>query len=182
MPRRREATAPQTATDVLLRRINDLENQVKNIQQAKASHVQTIDVLNYNDPSQGELVIDYRGCMYYYHLNEWNELWGDCMETLKAKIVATGSGDTTIISAVADKFIRVIALDLLTSARVDIKFKSGSTDLSGVYSLPKNGGKVNPENRSGWMDCAENEAFIINLSGTAVVGGVIDYVLEDPAP
>lgn len=181
MPRRRKSAAPLSTTDVLLGRISSLEEQVKILRQAKASSIQTLDTVNYNDPAQGELVIDWpTGCIMYYHINEWHPVDGDCMETLKGKIVATSSGDTTVIAGVANKQIRVIAFDFLSSIKVDVKFKSGATDISGVYAVPKTGGKVNPANHSGWMQCGTGQALVINLSVASVLGGVITYVLKDP--
>jgi hypothetical protein len=98
------------------------------------------------------------------------------LNTTKVKIDASSSGDTLVVAAVTGKKIRVIAYDFLVSANVDVYWKSNTTSITGVYSVPVRGGKVNPENESGWMDTATGEALYINLSTAVTLGGSLTYI------
>lgn len=101
------------------------------------------------------------------------------LDTTKIPLVATASGDTTVVAAVTGYKIRVIAYDFLVSANVDVKFKSGSTDITGLYSVPVRGGKVDNENESGWFETAASEALKINLSAAVTLGGTLTYILVE---
>jgi hypothetical protein len=95
-----------------------------------------------------------------------------------AVISCAGSGDNTIVSAVADKKIRVLAVSLSASAAVNAKFQSGAggTDLTGLYYLAANGGMVLPYNKLGWFETGVNALLNLNLSGAIPVGGCITYI------
>lgn len=97
---------------------------------------------------------------------------------LFSTIVASASGATTIINAVASKKIRVLALQLVANAAVNVKWQSHATptDITGLAYLATNGGLVLPFNPVGWFQTLTGEALDINLSGAVAVGGSITYV------
>ena len=94
------------------------------------------------------------------------------------------SGDQTLIAAVANKKIRILNICLITADDLSIKFKSGSTDLTGVMKLATAGnGFVADQsvNGSSVFETAEGEAFVLNLSASIQIGGWIVYQLVAPA-
>lgn len=97
---------------------------------------------------------------------------------LFAPIVASASGATTIIAAVTSKKIRVVALQVIANAAVNVKWQSHvtPTDLTGLAYLAANGGYVLPYNPVGWFQTVAGEALDINLSGSVAVGGSLTYV------
>lgn len=95
-----------------------------------------------------------------------------------ATIVASASGATTIIALVSSKKIRVLAMQLVANAAVNVKWQSHvtPTDLTGLAYLSANGGYVLPYNPVGWFQTISGEALDINLSGAQAVGGSLTYV------
>jgi hypothetical protein len=93
-------------------------------------------------------------------------------------IVASASGATTIVNAVASKRIRVVALQVIANASVNLKWQShvSPTDITGLAYLAANGGYVLPYNPVGWFQTVAGEALDINLSGSVAVGGSLTYV------
>jgi hypothetical protein len=93
-------------------------------------------------------------------------------------IVASSSGATTIVAAVTSKKIRVLALQLIANAAVNVKWQSHvtPTDLTGLAYMAANGGYVLPFNPVGWFQTVSGEALDINLSGAFAVGGSLTYV------
>jgi hypothetical protein len=93
-------------------------------------------------------------------------------------ISCSGSGNNTVVAAVPDYKIRVLALSLSASAAVNAKFQSGAggTDLTGLYYLAANGGMVLPYNKLGWFETGVNALLNLNLSGAIPVGGCITYI------
>lgn len=93
-------------------------------------------------------------------------------------IVASASGATTIVALVSSKKIRVLALQLVANAAVNVKWQSHvtPTDLTGLAYLAANGGYVLPYNPVGWFQTNTGEALDINLSGAVAVGGSLTYV------
>ena len=94
----------------------------------------------------------------------------------QADINATSSGDTTVVAAVVGKKIQVTFVLLTCSAQVAVGWKSATTVLLNAMSFAQFGGR-NQNYVPGWfVEAAENEALIINLSGNANVRGVINYI------
>lgn len=96
-----------------------------------------------------------------------------------AKIAASASGDTTIIAASATRRFKIKKLYFIAKGAVDVKFKSGSTDITGVLGLAA-AQEVGITQHSDddepiLVGGAVNEAFIINLSGAVTVGGFCTY-------
>lgn len=96
-----------------------------------------------------------------------------------AVIAASASGDTTILSGVTGKRFHIRSLFLIAKSAVDIKFKSGSTDITGVMGLIAGEAILLEEQKSGpWLSgLGTNQAFVINLSGIFTVGGMCIYDL-----
>lgn len=90
---------------------------------------------------------------------------------------ATAGGDTQVVAAQgAGVAIRVLAVAVLASANVAIKFRSSSTDISSTKNIAARGGFVFPHNPQGWYQTAANEPLNINLSGASDVGCDITWI------
>lgn len=96
-----------------------------------------------------------------------------------AKIVASSSGATTIVAAVAGMKIRVVQMHLTVNAAVNAKWQSHvtPTDLTGLSYFGTDGFENLPFNENGWFETLAGEALDINLSGAVPVGGVLGYLL-----
>ena len=93
---------------------------------------------------------------------------------IQAALDFTGAGDNTIISGTINQRIKVLQLFFVVNAAVNLKFKSGSAELTGVMNFQANG--------SMFMDyiqlpltCNEGDSFIINSSSGVQVSGTIWY-------
>jgi hypothetical protein len=91
-----------------------------------------------------------------------------------APINATTSGSTQVVGAVSGKRIRVIAFAVIANATVNIKFQSGSTDITGTMRLVEGGGIAHAYD-GGLFQTAVGQALNINLSTNATVGGYVVY-------
>ena len=91
-----------------------------------------------------------------------------------ATINATTSGNTQVVGAVSWKRIRVIAYAVIASATVNIRFRSGSTDITGSMRVVEGGGIAHAYD-GGLFETAVGQALNINLSTNATVGGYIVY-------
>jgi hypothetical protein len=91
-----------------------------------------------------------------------------------ASISATSSGSTQVVGAVSGKRIRVIAFAVIASATVNIKFQSGTTDITGTMRLVEGGGIAHAYD-GGLFQTAVGQALNINLSTNATVGGYVIY-------
>jgi hypothetical protein len=95
-----------------------------------------------------------------------------------AVISAGTSGNNTIVAAVANKKIRVLALTLSFSDAVNAKFQSGAsgTDKTGLFYGTTNTQIVLPYNKLGWFETAASALLNLNLSGAVPVGGCLTYI------
>ena len=89
------------------------------------------------------------------------------------------SGDNTIIAApTGGGYIAVDFVSLLPTTANSITFKSGTTAKSGPLPLADKQA-LTWENswrcQYGVIECAPNEAFVINLGSAAQVGGMVRY-------
>jgi hypothetical protein len=91
-----------------------------------------------------------------------------------APINATTSGDTQIVAGVSGKRIRVIAYAVVASATVSIKFRSGTSDITGSMRVVEGGGIAHAYD-GGLFQTAVGQALNINLSANATVGGYVVY-------
>lgn len=94
-----------------------------------------------------------------------------------AAIQTSASGDTTIVAAVPDKRIILLAYNYMANGAVNVKWRSNTTDLTGLAYLVANGGKVCPFANTGWAITALGEALVINLSAAIAVGGEVAYAV-----
>lgn len=95
-----------------------------------------------------------------------------------AKITASSSGATTIVSLVSSKKLRVLAWSLVCNAAVNVKWQTHATptDLTGLHYFAANGGIQQPFNPVGYFETVAGEALDINLSGAIAVGGSLVYI------
>jgi hypothetical protein len=93
---------------------------------------------------------------------------------LYAPINATNSGNTQVVGAVSGKRIRVIAFAVVANATVNIKFQSGTTDITGSMRVVEGGGIAHAYD-GGLFQTAVGQALNINLSTNATVGGYVVY-------
>jgi hypothetical protein len=95
-----------------------------------------------------------------------------------AVIDVASSGDNTVLAAVASKKIRVLALMLVASGTVNVRFESGAggTALTGIMPLVANSGFVLPHNPLGWFETASNTLLNLELGGAVSVDGCLTYI------
>jgi hypothetical protein len=91
-----------------------------------------------------------------------------------AQINATSSGDTQVVAAVSGRRIVVVAYAVVASATVNIRFRSGTTDITGSMRLVEGGGIAHAYD-VGLFQTATGQALNINLSANATVGGYVVY-------
>jgi hypothetical protein len=87
---------------------------------------------------------------------------------------ATSSGYTSIVSAVADKHIVVLAYSIVVASSVTVNLASASTAITSNKTLGT--GMSVPFNPGGYCKTAVNEALRINLTGAVNVGVDVCYV------
>lgn len=103
------------------------------------------------------------------------------MKTLPISVSA--SGDTALLAAPANPkvYYRVFKVRASAAGAVSMKFKSGSTDLTGampmVTGTPFISGEIIPtfSGLAKEFDTAPGEALNINLSAAVAVGGWLVY-------
>ena len=100
-----------------------------------------------------------------------------CVTPKRVAISGASSGNNTLVAAVSDASIRVLAMHLVADAAVTVTIKSASTSLSGAMSFAANGGEVLPHSPIGWYEGAKNEALIMTLGGAVQVSGSLVYEL-----
>ena len=93
---------------------------------------------------------------------------------LFAQINATSSGDTQVVPAVSNRRIVVVAFAVIANATVNIRFRSGGTDITGTMRLVEGGGIAHAYD-GGLFQTATNQPLNINLSTNATVGGYVVY-------
>ena len=98
-----------------------------------------------------------------------------------AAVSASASGDNEIVAGVNGKRIRLLSGLLSFSGTVNAKWRSGTTDVSGLYygtlgpPFPFQPGPIGPGGRTPHLQTAPGEALNLNLSGATAVGGHIVY-------
>lgn len=89
-----------------------------------------------------------------------------------------GGGDATIVTGVSGRRIRVLAITLSVSKNTTLIFKSGlATNKTGSMSM--NQGNILDVNRMPFgffVETNPGDAFVINASNNAVVGGSLTYI------
>jgi hypothetical protein len=96
-------------------------------------------------------------------------------------IAASSSGDNQIVAAQPTKKIQIIAFYLVANGTVNAKWRSGTTDISGLLYEVANAGisvaAINPDGRRPWHETVAGQALNLNLSGAVAVGGQVYYEL-----
>ena len=105
-------------------------------------------------------------------------------EVKHAKIATAASGDTTLVSAVVSKKIRVISVGLIARGDVDVYFVDGANtaiwgDSTVPVDLTANSGFILPFNPGGWFETGAGESLDINLGGAVGVAGGLSYIEVD---
>lgn len=97
----------------------------------------------------------------------------------EAVIDFAAAGDNQVIAAPAAGLrIRVYGLELgPVSIATNIIKRSGATALTGLQAFPANGGQMLDRTSFPWYTCGPAEAFIINQSAAAQIGGRIWYTV-----
>jgi hypothetical protein len=93
-----------------------------------------------------------------------------------ASINAASSGDNSLVAGVSSQTIRVFRIFLVATSAVTLKFRDGTTDLTGGISLTAGGAIVLDFQAEPWFVTSTAAAFQINLSSAAQVSGRIYYV------
>jgi len=98
----------------------------------------------------------------------------------QAAIDTTAAGDTTIVTAVAGRRLRLIAQSFSVAAEVAIAWKSGAaTTLIPARTFKPGGGMDGNWGPHGfYCKTAAGEALVINLGGAVQVSGTINYIEE----
>lgn len=92
-----------------------------------------------------------------------------------AVISFSNTGDNTVVAAVTNQSIRVYRLFFVVSADTNIVIKNGSTALTGTITMFAGGTFLLDVSREPWFTTTVGNAFVINQSGTANIGGKIDF-------
>lgn len=91
------------------------------------------------------------------------------------------SGDTQLVAAVPGHRIRVISFVVTAGGNENVKFRSATTDITGVFYLGTHGVLSSPspaQSPAGILyqfQTAAGEALNINLLGTSDIGGYLVY-------
>jgi len=102
-----------------------------------------------------------------------------------AVINATSAGSNTVVPAVANKKIRVLAFTALTDANVTISFLSNTTPITGPMPVLASGGMSTSIGQLGTgghgvfglMETEAGQALNLNLGTACNVGGMLTYYL-----
>ena len=88
------------------------------------------------------------------------------------------SGDNTLVAAVTDKKIRVLACFMVAAGDVTARFEDGAggTALSGQMNLTTNSGFTLPFNPVGWFETSASTLLNLELSTAVSVDGSLVYV------
>jgi hypothetical protein len=101
-----------------------------------------------------------------------------------AAIAAASSGDNTIVAAVTGKKIRVQRYEISASGAVNAKWRSGTTDVTGLLYLAAAGSTADADAADAQagddflFETVAGQALVLNLSAAVAVGGFVDYSLE----
>lgn len=94
-----------------------------------------------------------------------------------ATISASSSGNTTVVTAVTSKKIRVLRFTLISNGSVNVKFRSSTAgDLTGAMPTQQYSGTGASFCPVGVFETASGETLQINLDAAVSVGGFLTYV------
>ena len=96
----------------------------------------------------------------------------------QAEINATASGDTTVVTGVSGRVIRVIGLVLVCAAAVSVAWKTGATTTRiNPQAFAANGGMAYNAFPGWFYETDSGDNAVINLSAAVNVRGSLYYVL-----
>ena len=95
---------------------------------------------------------------------------------LAIDVSATGAGTEGIVEGISGKVIQVLSLFVTSELDANVKFQTGSTDLSGVVYLAARGGMVIAHQPFAIFQTADGEDFNMYRTATGNFGGSIVYV------
>jgi hypothetical protein len=93
-----------------------------------------------------------------------------------ASISVAASGDNSVVAAVSSKKIRVLSYVLVADAAVAVKWRNGTTDISGAMSFAANGGAAPGYCPVGFFETSATAALQLNLSAAVGVRGHLTYI------
>lgn len=93
-------------------------------------------------------------------------------------VISQAATATLVAAQAAGVKIRVVSLQLVSTAANGLTFKSGAggTGITGAMALPANGSLVLPFNPAGWFETAAATLLELALSGATQVSGSIQWV------
>lgn len=98
----------------------------------------------------------------------------------RATIAESASGDNSVVAAVASKALLLLAFYFTGAGAVNAKWRSGTTDISGLTYIGSAGQGVSCAYvPGGWCKTAVGEALNLNLSAAVAVGGAAVYCEVD---
>jgi hypothetical protein len=94
--------------------------------------------------------------------------------------VAAGQTDSSVVSAVAGKRLRVIAAAVMTAATAtnvtfNTKPSGAGSAISCLFACGINGGIVLPENGEGWFDTGVGEGLTVTTGAGSTTGIQVVY-------
>lgn len=101
---------------------------------------------------------------------------------MKANISFSGTGDNTIITAVAGRRICIDHVNLLVSSATNIQLKDGATNYGGAYQLASKGAIALDnvmKNQWGIITLSTNSDFVINSDTAVQVSGFVRFRLVE---
>lgn len=93
-----------------------------------------------------------------------------------AAFTASTSGDNSVVAAVTSKKIRVLQWRLSSNGTVNVKWRSSTTDISGLTYLIQYAQAASGFSPIGRFETASGQALNINLSDNVSVSGEIAYI------
>lgn len=93
-------------------------------------------------------------------------------------VSASGDNTATIAAPGERKLIQIVGMLAIAAGAVSMTIKSGSTALTGAIPLSANNGFSAWNSAQPILECAPNEALVINLSGAVLVAGWIVYNIK----
>ena len=87
-------------------------------------------------------------------------------------------GSNTLLAAPSSMArVRVVAMNMVASGAVSVKFQSAANDITALQAFAANGGMVLPFNEHGWFETSAGEALNVNLSAANAVGINFQYIV-----
>jgi hypothetical protein len=85
------------------------------------------------------------------------------------------SGDQTVVSGTGGQVVRVHGIEYFANAANNITLKCASTTVLPVQNFVANQGVIRDVRADAWYVCGDGEAFIVNLSASQQLSGIVYY-------